>query len=211
MSWASRHNLLARAVNRNLGGVSVIWGAVTGEAILEENAQLVADGNVISVEYMLHNLPTAQFGNLLYGDEVTVAGIVYQVRENMRIGDGAYCAVSLQRLDPGSSAVGRNPREGLRLDDLTDVTIQDPQSGEVLEYDGTKWVDSQGSITTAAFVFTQSTPASTWTIAHNLGFRPSVELISSAGQEIDADVTHTSANVCVVTFNQPVAGLARLN
>ena len=141
MSWASRHNLLARAVNRNLGGVSVVWGAISGEAILEENSQLVSDGNVISVEYMLHNLSTAQFGNLMYGDEIQVGSIVYQVRELMRVGDGAFCVASLQRLDPGTSAVGRNPREALKLDDLGDVTITDPQVGDKLIREATQWVN----------------------------------------------------------------------
>lgn len=212
MGWASRQNLLARAVNRNLGGVPVVWGAISGEGILESNAELVSDGNVISVEYVLHNLPVADFGNLMYGDEVRVDGITYQVRENMLIGDGGFCMVSLQRLDPGTSAVGRNPREGLTLDDLTDVTIEDPQVGEVLKYDGTKWVDGadRGIDTVPQFIYTQSVPAAVWTIAHNLGFRPSVELINAAGQEIDGDVTHTSQNVCVASFNQPVAGFARL-
>jgi len=98
MSWASRHNLLARSVNRNLGGVPVIWGAISGEGILESNAELVSDGNVISVEYMLHNLPVAQFGALKYGDQVTVNSLVYAVREPMVIGDGRFMMVSLQRL-----------------------------------------------------------------------------------------------------------------
>jgi hypothetical protein len=98
MSWASRHNLLARAVNRHLGGVPVIWGAVSGKGILEQNAQLVADGNVISVDYVLHNLPTADFDGLRYGDVVSVGDLNYTVREPMPVGDGAYMMVSLSRV-----------------------------------------------------------------------------------------------------------------
>lgn len=208
MSWASRHSLLARAVNRSLGGVPVIWGAVSGEAILEQNAELVVNGQVISVDYMLHNLSTEQFGNLLYGDEVVVDGVTYQVRELMRVGDGQYCVASLARLDPGSTAVGRDPRQGLRLDDLTDVELTDPQAGEGLRFDGSQWVDARDEGT--AFVFTQSTPAATWIINHNLGFIPSVELFNNGSQEIDGDVVHTSVNQTVVNFTGPVAGFARL-
>ena len=141
MSWASRHNLLARAVNRNLGGVPVTWGAVSGVGILEENSQLVMGDQVISIEYALHNLPTAQFGNLIYGDELNVGGVVYQVRDLMRVGDGAFCMASLQRLDPGTAAVGRDPREALMLDDLGDVTISDPQVGDKLIREATQWVN----------------------------------------------------------------------
>ena len=163
---------------------------------------------MISVEYMLHNLSTAQFGNLMYGDEIEVDSIVYQVRENMRIGDGAFCMVSLLRLDPGSSAAGRNPRQGLTLDDLVDVEVTTPTAGQVLKYNGNKWIDDTDA--TQAYVHTQSVASATWTITHNLGFRPSVELINAAYHEIDGDITHVSNNVCVVTFNLPVAGFARL-
>jgi len=98
MSWASRQNLLARAVNRNLGGVPVIWGAISGEGILESNAELVSNGNVISVEYVLNNLPVADFGALKYGDQLTVDGLLYAVREPMVVGDGRFMMTSLELL-----------------------------------------------------------------------------------------------------------------
>ena len=62
----------------------------------------------------------------------------------------------------------------------------------------------------AGFTFTQPTPALSWTINHNLGFRPSVELLSIGGAEIEGDVVHTSLNQCIATFLVPVAGSARL-
>lgn len=63
---------------------------------------------------------------------------------------------------------------------------------------------------TIVYVHTQSTPATTWTINHNLGFRPSVELLDSGSQEIDADVSHPSVNQTIVTLKAATAGLARL-
>jgi hypothetical protein len=60
------------------------------------------------------------------------------------------------------------------------------------------------------YVHTQSTPATVWTINHNLGFRPSVELLDSGGQEIDGDISHPTVNQTVVTLNPATAGLARL-
>lgn len=97
MSWASRHNQLAGAINRNLGGVSVTWGAVVGTAIFEHNSQLIINDNVISLEYVLHNLPTASFGTIKYGDTLTIGGNSYAVREPMVIGDGSYMMVSLSK------------------------------------------------------------------------------------------------------------------
>lgn len=62
----------------------------------------------------------------------------------------------------------------------------------------------------AGFVFEQPTPATTWNINHNLGFRPSVELMSIGGAEIEGDVVHLSLNQCQASFLIPVAGSARL-
>lgn len=68
----------------------------------------------------------------------------------------------------------------------------------------------QGPTGGAAFVYTQTVPATTWTINHNLGYRPSVELIDSGSQEIDGEVAHPSVNQTVVTLNPASAGAARL-
>ena len=62
-----------------------------------------------------------------------------------------------------------------------------------------------------AFVFSQPTPAQEWVINHNLGFRPSVELLSVGGAEIEGDVLHVSENQTLVSFVMPVAGSARLS
>jgi hypothetical protein len=62
-----------------------------------------------------------------------------------------------------------------------------------------------------SYTHSQPVPSPTWTMPHNLGFRPSVELLNSGGQEIEGDILHLSENVCIAYFNQPIAGLARLN
>lgn len=59
------------------------------------------------------------------------------------------------------------------------------------------------------FVFTQDTPSDTWTIAHNLGLNPAVELMTVGGVEFEADVVHLNENVCRVYLAKPMAGKAR--
>ena len=63
----------------------------------------------------------------------------------------------------------------------------------------------------AGYDFSQATPSPLWTIAHNLGFRPSVATFTVGGVEMIGTVTHLSANVVQIDFSIPVAGLARLN
>lgn len=68
----------------------------------------------------------------------------------------------------------------------------------------------QGPAGAAAFVYQQTSPATTWVINHNLGYKPSVELLDSGSQEIDGEISHPSDNQTVVTLNPASAGLARL-
>lgn len=63
---------------------------------------------------------------------------------------------------------------------------------------------------TPTFVHTQGSAATSWTVNHNLGFRPAVEVFSVGGAEIDAEVLHTSLNQTVISFNAATAGSARL-
>lgn len=95
------------------------------------------------------------------------------------------------------------------------VTVTENGSSTVVTVPVTNTVTAttqgpQGPAGAAAFVFTQPTAATTWTINHNLGYRPSVELLDAGSQEIDGDVAHPSINQTVVTLNPASSGLARL-
>jgi hypothetical protein len=58
--------------------------------------------------------------------------------------------------------------------------------------------------------FNQASPAITWTINHNLGYRPSVQMFTVGGLEVLGEIQHTSDNQTLITFNLAVAGTARL-
>jgi hypothetical protein len=63
----------------------------------------------------------------------------------------------------------------------------------------------------AGFDFTQPTPSTTWTIAHNLGLRPSVAIFTPGGLQVMGTALHLSADVLQINFSAPTAGTARLN
>ena len=56
------------------------------------------------------------------------------------------------------------------------------------------------------YLHTQSSASDTWTVNHNLGYRPVVSVRSPGGVEVEATVTHVSVNQCVVTFAAPYTG-----
>jgi len=54
----------------------------------------------------------------------------------------------------------------------------------------------------------QQAPGTTWTLNHNLGFKPSCNTFNAAGEEIVGEVSHPSSNTTVVTFGISVSGSA---
>jgi len=61
-----------------------------------------------------------------------------------------------------------------------------------------------------AVQYSQTDPRATWTITHNLGYRPSVEVFNSAWEEIDAEIIHLTKNSVRIKFTLPISGYARL-
>lgn len=60
----------------------------------------------------------------------------------------------------------------------------------------------------ASFTHSQGSAAATWTVNHNLGVRPAVEVRTTGGQVVVADVLHASADQVLISFATAVAGTA---
>lgn len=63
----------------------------------------------------------------------------------------------------------------------------------------------------AHFVHTQVTPSATWTINHNLGKFPAVEVVDSASNVVIGEVRYNNANTVTITFVAAFAGKAFFN
>lgn len=85
------------------------------------------------------------------------------------------------------------------------ATSGDITSGKFLRADAT-WA-SPGSAS-QTYIHQQSSAASIWTIAHNLGRNPIVRVFSVGGQEIEADIININLNVVQINFVVPVVGSA---
>ena len=62
-----------------------------------------------------------------------------------------------------------------------------------------------------SYTHTQSAASATWTITHNLNFRPSVNVFDSAGTMVEGSVTHTIANSLTIAFSATISGIAHLS
>ena len=57
-------------------------------------------------------------------------------------------------------------------------------------------------------VHDQSSANATWTMTHNLGRYPAIDIIDSAGNHVIGDIKHNSVNQAVATFDNAFAGKA---
>lgn len=55
---------------------------------------------------------------------------------------------------------------------------------------------------------TQSTPATTWIVNHNLGYNPVIEILSPGGLTVVAEIQHMTTNQARVYFLTPQTGKA---
>jgi hypothetical protein len=78
-------------------GVSVTAGAVSGLGVLDMPGQSIMGDMVISNGYRV-TCRWDEFGDLAYGDSVTVDGEVYRVQENKQISDGKFCSIEMERV-----------------------------------------------------------------------------------------------------------------
>ena len=64
---------------------------------------------------------------------------------------------------------------------------------------------------TGSYAHTQSVSSATWTITHNLGYRPAVSVVDSGGNHVVGDVNYVSVNVLTISFSAPFGGSAYLS
>ncbi len=67
---------------------------------------------------------------------------------------------------------------------------------------------AEAAIDATSYYQEELTPASTWTLNHNLGYRPKTSVYSVGGVEVSAEVVHTSDNQVQILFDAPFAGYA---
>jgi hypothetical protein len=62
-----------------------------------------------------------------------------------------------------------------------------------------------------AYEHTQGAVSNSWVITHNLGFKPNVTIVDSAGTIYEGEITYTNSNSLTVSFSQAFSGKAYLS
>lgn len=97
------------------------------------------------------------------------------------------------------------------------VFANNPQPNIIIRKQGTQGTQGaqgaqgiQGISGTSGYNHTQGSSSTVWTIPHNLGYIPSVEIIDSAGSEVEGDVHHNDLNNTTIILTDSMSGKARL-
>ena len=75
---------------------TVVYSSSTYKGILEEPDEVVADGVVMTTDYML-TAKTSDLGTLIFDAALTGNGDAYKVRSTRKIDDGSLCILSLMK------------------------------------------------------------------------------------------------------------------
>jgi hypothetical protein len=78
-----------------------------------------------------------------------------------------------------------------------------------LKFNGVSIFDTFLTPGTFGYNHTQSSPNTTWTITHNLGYKPNVQAYNSSNDVINGTVHHVNTNQCTIVFSSSQSGGAR--
>lgn len=92
-------------------------------------------------------------------------------------------------------------QNGYEIDELHDVSINSPTSGQILKYNGTVWVNDSGLNKYTTNIGNNTN--SSFTVTHNLNTRDVIVNIydNSTYQTVLGDVSRTTANTITVSFS----------
>lgn len=86
--------------------------------------------------------------------------------------------------------------------------VQGPQGPQGVQGPQGPQGDPSGPV---SYTHTQYSASATWSITHNLGYRPNVTVSDSAGTIIEGGITYPTSNTIVLNFSSAFAGNAYLS
>lgn len=170
-----------------------------GEAIALKKEFVTSDGSG-NVAFTLPRGASAFIKGKLAGIETPDSGV------EITVPDAASAVLGdlwppVQGDPPESFVFSFNTRTGA-------VTLT---SADVINALGYTPADATSSLVGASYIHTQNSPATVWTITHNLNSYPSVTVIDSAGTVVFGGVEYLTANQIRLTFSAAFSGRAVLN
>jgi hypothetical protein len=101
-------------------------------------------------------------------------------------------------------------QNGFELKELHDVSLNGVQNNDVLSYEASTglWKAAKSAL---RYTHTQVAALSTWAIAHNMGYMPSITVIDSGGNEVEGSIVYNSTDTLTLSFSAEMSGTAYLS
>jgi hypothetical protein len=172
-----------------------------------DTLSVIADDRMITIEDPAKTLVVVE-------DNKTIT--ISEIRETLVVEEGAK---NLESDSPKEvlTAIDTGP-QGAQGDAATisvgTVTTVANGAGSSVTNSGTSEVAvlnfqlEAGPATNSTVVHDQATSSATWTINHNQGRYPSVDVTDSAGTHVIGDISYPTVDQIVVSFDNPFAGKA---
>jgi len=64
------------------------------------------------------------------------------------------------------------------------------------------------NVNLVSYTYEKQSNAITWTVTHNLGFRPNVIVMDYSSNQVECDISYTNENSVVLTFSEGISGYA---
>lgn len=151
------------------------------------------------------------------GMKVMVIGQDFSYKDYILKGEHP-CSNDFWELDSGGSGPPIdtiNDSDVTLLDDYSDLditqNIETQQDLNLVLARILKTILNNQTVGDKNYVHDQFTPATVWTIQHNLGKKPSVTVIDTAKTVVEGVVDYINDNTLTITFNYPFSGYATLN
>ena len=119
-----------------------------------------------------------------------------------------------QGVQGNQGAQGVQGVQGLQGGGATLQDIADAIAGAALDStddltEGT--INKYFTVGRVSYDHTQGSASDTWVINHNLGFKPNVTVVDSAGTIYEGEITYTNSNSLTVSFSAAFSGKAYLS
>jgi hypothetical protein len=135
---------------------------------------------------------------LLYAADTSPVNLAARIRETLDLQPGYLYALQSDLLAHEADLGSTGHAAHLRPDGSTIIAV-----GGVLT--------SVGGTGDKHYVHTQNSPATVWTITHNLNKHPAVTVVDSAGSVYEAEADYPTLNTAVVTLGYAFSGVAYCN
>jgi hypothetical protein len=196
----------------SIDGNSALWGPVFGAVDIAHGTEVVVAIDQNNKPYIVY--PSTGGGS---GGPAGAGGVSY----SQQIGDGVSRTFTVTHnigtrnvgvavfssADPYDEVIAEVERTSINTVTVRTITTPGPNQYTV----AVSGPGSAGAAADLTYVHNQGSPAAVWSVPHNLGKYPAVDVVDTGGTQVIPTVLYNDINNVTITFGSATSGKAYLN